>query len=178
MYFTIPIALYAFGFWLPQIIRGASNGSDFQIGLLTAIPYLVGAGGMVIAARHSDRTGERRWHIAGAAMAGGLAFIVSAFVQGLALSLVTLSLAMLGLASMFGPFWAFATARLRGVGAAAAIALINSIGNTGGFVGPYVIGYIRDRTQSFTGGLVFVGVVLGVMPLLVLALSDDRPSSR
>ena len=177
VYFTIPIALYAFGFWLPQIIRAASQGSDFQIGLLAAIPYVVGACGMVIAARHSDRTGERRWHIAGAALAGGLAFIVSAFVQTLAVSLVTLSVAMLGLASMFGPFWAFATSRLRGVGAAAAIALINSIGNTGGFVGPYVIGYIRDRTQSFTGGLVFVGVVLAVMPLLVLTLSDDAPSS-
>jgi ACS family tartrate transporter-like MFS transporter len=175
VYFTIPIALYAFGFWLPQIIRAASSGSVLQVGLLTAIPYLVGAGGMVIAARHSDRSGERRWHIAGAALVGGIAFLASAFVHTLAASLVTLSLAMLGLASMFGPFWAFATSRLRGVGAAAAIALINSIGNTGGFVGPYVIGYIRDRTHSFTGGLVFVGVVLAAIPLLVLALSEDKP---
>ena len=175
VYFTIPIALYAFGFWLPQIIRAASNGSDFQIGLLTAIPYVVGACGMIIVARHSDRTGERRWHIVCAALVGGGAFVVSAFVHGLAVSLAALSVAMLGLASMFGPFWAFATARLLGVGAAAAIALINSIGNTGGFVGPYVIGYIRDRTQSFAGGLVFVGVVLAVVPVLVLALPDDRP---
>lgn len=175
VYFTIPIALYAFGFWLPQIIRAASSGSVLQVGLLTAIPYLVGAGGMVIAARHSDRSGERRWHIAGAALVGGIAFIASGFVYTLAASLATLSLAMLGLASMFGPFWAFATSRLRGVGAAAAIALINSIGNTGGFVGPYVIGYIRDRTHSFTGGLVFVGVVLAAVPLLVLALSEDKP---
>jgi len=174
VYFTIPIALYAFGFWLPQIIRASSSGSDFQVGLLAAIPYLAGAGGMVIAARHSDRSAERRWHIAGAALLGGTAFIVSAFVQTLAGSLITLSMAMLGLASMFGPFWAFATSGLRGVGAAAAIALINSIGNTGGFVGPFVIGYIRDRTHSFTGGLIFVGVVLAVVPLLVLALADDR----
>ena len=175
VYFTIPIALYAFGFWLPQIIKAASNGSDFQIGLLTAIPYLVGACGMVLVARHSDRTGERRWHIVCAALVGGGAFVVSAFVHGLAVSLAALSVAMLGLASMFGPFWAFATSRLLGVGAAAAIALINSIGNTGGFVGPYVIGYIRDRTQSFTGGLVFVGVILAVVPVLVLVLPDDRP---
>jgi ACS family tartrate transporter-like MFS transporter len=175
VYFTIPIALYAFGFWLPQIIRASSAGSDFRIGLLTAIPYLVGAGGMVIAAAHSDRTGERRWHIAGAALVGGTAFVVSAFVHSLAASLVALSVAMLGLASMFGPFWAFATARLNGAGAAAAIALINSVGNTGGFVGPYAIGYIRDRTQSFTGGLVFVGLVLALMPLLVLGLADDGP---
>lgn len=176
VYLTIPIALYAFGFWLPQIIRASSNGSDFQVGLLAAIPYLAGACGMMIAARHSDRAGERRWHVAGAALLGGVAFMVSAFVQTLAVSLATLSLAMLGLASMFGPFWALATSRQSGVGAAAAIALINSIGNTGGFVGPYVIGYIHDRTGSFAGGLVFVGVVLAVMPLLVLALSDDRPS--
>lgn len=176
VYLTIPIALYAFGFWLPQIIRASSNGSDFQVGLLAAIPYLAGACGMMIAARHSDRAGERRWHVASAALLGGVAFMVSAFVQTLAVSLVTLSLAMLGLASMFGPFWALATSRLSGVGAAAAIALINSIGNTGGFVGPYVVGYIHDRTESFAGGLVFVGVVLAVMPLLVLALSDDRPS--
>jgi len=175
VYFTVPIALYAFGFWLPQIIRAASNGTDFQIGVLAAIPYVVGACGMVIVARHSDRAAERRWHIACAGLAGGAAFVVSAFVHGLALSLAALSVAMLGLASMFGPFWALATSRLRGVGAAAAIALINSIGNTGGFVGPYVIGYIRDRTQSFTGGLVFVGVILAVVPLLVLALADDRP---
>jgi ACS family tartrate transporter-like MFS transporter len=173
VYFTIPIALYAFGFWLPQIIRAASNGSDFQIGLLSAIPYAVGACGMLIVARHSDRSGERRWHIVGAALLGGTAFIMSALVQTLAGSLVTLSLAMLGLASMFGPFWALATSRLSGVGAAAAIALINSIGNTGGFVGPFVIGFILARTQSFTGGLVFVGVVLAVMPLLVLALPED-----
>jgi ACS family tartrate transporter-like MFS transporter len=131
----------------------------------------------VIAARSSDRTGERRWHIAGGALAGGAAFIASAFTHTLTGSLVTLSLAMLGLASMFGPFWALATARLTGVGAAAAIALINSVGNTGGFVGPYVIGYIRDRTQSFTGGLVFVGVVLAVIPLLVLALSDEKTAA-
>ena len=175
VYFTIPIALYAFGFWLPQIIRAASSGSDFHIGLLTAIPYVVGACGMVIVARHSDRTGERRWHIVRAGLVGGGAFVASAFVHGLAVSLAALSVAMLGLASMFGPFWAFATSRLRGVGAAAAIALINSIGNTGGFVGPYVIGYLRDRTQSFTGGLIFVGVILAVVPLLVLALADDRP---
>ena len=174
VYFTIPIALYAFGFWLPQIIRAASNGSDFQIGLLAAIPYVLGACGMVIVARHSDRTGERRWHIVCAALVGGAAFVVSAFVHALGSSLVALSVAMLGLGSMFGPFWALATSRLRGVGAAAAIALINSVGNTGGFVGPYVIGYIRDRTQSFTGGLVFVGVIMAVIPLLVLTLADDR----
>jgi len=174
VYFTIPVALYAFGFWLPQIIKAETTGSNFRIGLMAAIPYLVGAVGMVGVARHSDRTGERRWHIVCAGLVGGAGFVVSAFVHSLALSLVALSVAMLGLASMFGPFWAFATSTLGGVGAATAIALINSVGNTGGFAGPYVIGYLRDRTQSFTGGLIFVGAVLALMPLLVMSLRDER----
>jgi MFS transporter, ACS family, tartrate transporter len=178
VYFTIPIALYAFGFWLPQIIKAESSGGNFQIGLLTAVPYLVGAAGMVVVARHSDRTSERRWHIVGAALLSGAGFVASAFVQVLPLSLTALSVAMLGLGSMFGPFWAFATARLGGVGGAAAIALINSVGNTGGFVGPYVIGYIRDRTQSFTGGLLFVAAVLAFIPLLVLFLPEDGADHR
>ena len=173
VYFTIPVALYTIGFWLPQIIKSNSSGSDFEIGMLSAIPYLVGAAGMMIAARHSDRTNERRWHIVGAGLVGGVALAASAAVHSLTGSLVMLSLAMLGLASMFGPFWALATSSLAGVGAAAAIALINSIGNTGGFVGPYLVGYIRDATQSFAWGLVAVGAILATVPLLALAV-DTR----
>jgi MFS transporter, ACS family, tartrate transporter len=103
---------------------------------------------MVNAGRHSDRTGERRKHVAIAAIvcAGGL--VSTARVSGAGTSLVTLSLAMAGLASMMGPFWALATATLRGIGAAAAIALINSVGNTGGFVGPYLLGAVNDATTA------------------------------
>jgi ACS family tartrate transporter-like MFS transporter len=167
VYVTIPVALYAMGFWLPQILKGASHGSDLEVGFLTTIPYLVGAVGMVVFARHSDRTRERRGHIIGAAVVGGVAFAASAGVQSLTGSLVTLSLAMLGLAAMFGPFWALATSRVEGVGAAAAIALINAVGNTGGFVGPSLVGYILDRTHSFGLGMVVdsgrVGSGFGVL---------------
>jgi len=170
VYFTIPVALYGMGFWLPQIIKAESGGTDFEVGLLSAIPYV----GMVVAAGHSDRTGERRWHIALAAVGGGAAFALSGAFHGLAPSLAALSLAMLGLASMFGPFWTLATSRIGGVGAAAGIALINSVGNIGGFVGPSLIGYISDRTHSFTMGLVFIGAVLACGGVLALAVRDDR----
>jgi ACS family tartrate transporter-like MFS transporter len=175
VYFTIPLALYAMGFWLPQIIKAESTGSDFKIGLMAAIPYVVGGAGMVGVARHSDRMGERRWHIAGAALVGGAAFVLSAFAHSLIGSLAAFSLAMLGLASMFGPFWAFATSTVTGVGAATAIALINAIGNTGGFAGPSLIGYIRDRTHDFAGGLIAVGIVLALVPLVVMMLPEDGP---
>ena len=129
---------------------------------------------MVIVGRHSDRTGERRWHVAVAAAVGGAAFAASAFATSLLSSCSLLSMAMLGLASMFGPFWALATSTMRGVGAAAAIALINSVGNTGGFVGPYLLGYIRDATGSFAAGLVSVGAILASGGVLVLTAKDNR----
>ena len=160
VYFTIPVALYGMGFWLPQILKAASGGSNLEVGLLSAIPYVLGAVGMVVTARHSDRTGERRWHVALAALVGGAAFAASAFVGALVPSVVLLSVAMLGLASMFGPFWTLATSSVGGLGAAAGIALVNSVGNVGGFVGPDLLGYVRDTTQSFSAGLVGIGAIL------------------
>jgi ACS family tartrate transporter-like MFS transporter len=177
VYFTIPVALYAMGFWLPQIIKASAGGSDAMTGVLTAIPYAVAAIGMVVVGRHSDRTGERRWHIAVCAGVGGLAFAASAFVSGVVPSLAALSLAMLGLASMLGPFWTLATSTMSGVGAAAGIALVNSVGNIGGFVGPNIIGFVRGATHSFSAGLVAVGAVLAAGGLLVLAVNQPpRPS--
>src|SRR5437588_2132719 len=78
VYFTIPVALYTIGFWLPQIIKATSNGSDLEVGLLSAIPYLIGATGMIAAGRHSDRTGERRAHVVIGGLVGGVMLAASA----------------------------------------------------------------------------------------------------
>jgi len=173
VYFTVPVALYAMGFWLPQMVKATNAGSDFEVGALSAIPYAVAAVGMVIVGRHSDMTGERRWHVAASALVGGAAFAAGAFVHGTAATLAVLSVAMLGLASMLGPFWALASGFLRGTGAAAGIALINSVGNIGGFVGPNIIGYIGQRTASVTAGLTIIGAILAAGGLLALFV-DDR----
>ena len=170
VYFTIPVALYAMAFWMPQIIRNASGGSDVSTGWLSAIPYLVAAVGMVAIGRNSDRTGERRWHIALCAIAGGAAFALAGRVHGIVPSIVALSIAMLGLASMLGPFWAFATSFLGGVGAAAGIALVNSVGNVGGFVGPNIIGYLQQTTSSYATGLAVIGAILAGGGVLVLTV--------
>jgi len=172
VYFVVPVALYGFGFFLPQILRSTFAGTPFQIGALSAIPYLAGAAGMIVTSRHSDRTGERRWHVAVAATLAGVAFMATAFVEGLAPSLVLLSIAMLGLASMFGPFWTLATSFVQGPGAAAGIALINSVGNVGGFVGPYGIGYLRDTTSGYSAGLMGIGAVVLAGGALVLLVPD------
>jgi ACS family tartrate transporter-like MFS transporter len=174
VYFTVPVALYAFSFFLPQIIQGTFAGSTFQIGLVSAVPYLAGAMAMVIAGRHSDRTGERRWHVAAAAGVSGAGFVAAAYAHGLTMSIVALSVAMVGLASMFGPFWTLATSFVNGVGAAAGIALINSVGNVGGFVGPYLLGYIKDTTKSFSTGLILIGITVVVGGALVLMVRDTQ----
>ena len=174
VYFTIPVTLYGIGFWLPQMLKTASGGSDLTVGLLSAVPYTAGAIAMVIAGRHSDRTGERRWHVVVAALVGAAGLAASTLSTGVAWSLVTLSIAMAGLASMFGPFWALTTSTMGGVGAAASIALVNSVGNTGGFVGPYLLGALNDATGSFALGLCAIAAMLAAGGLLVLAVSD-RP---
>lgn len=173
VYFTIPVTLYGIGFWLPQMLRSASpRAGDFAIGLLAAIPYACGAIAMVIVGRRSDRTGERRWHVLIPAMVSAAGLVLTPLGSGVLWTVATLSIAMLGLASMFGPFWALATAAMRGPGAAAAIALVNSVGNTGGFVGPYLLGAINDRTHSFAAGLAAIAAMLTAGALLVLAVRD------
>lgn len=174
VYFTIPVALYGFGFWLPQIIKSATAADDFSIGLLSAIPYAVAAAAMIAVARHSDATGERRWHVAVSAAVGGVAFALAGRAPGIVPALVLLSIAMAGLASMFGPFWTLSTAHVSGLGAAGAIALINATGNIGGFVGPYLLGFVRDRTHGFAAGLLLVGAILVAGGALVLAVPPSH----
>jgi len=113
-FLLIPVALYAFGSWLPQIIRGSYRGGDFGVGLLSALPYLAGAVAMVLVGQRSDRLQERRWHVAVSALVSAAGFCAAAFVHGLAGSMIALTVAMAGLASTFGPFWGLSTAIVNG----------------------------------------------------------------
>jgi ACS family tartrate transporter-like MFS transporter len=174
VYFTIPVELYALSFWLPQIVKSASGASDFRVGILSAIPYAVAAVAMVAVGRHSDATGERRWHIALSAAVGGVALALAGFVRGVVPAIGLLSLATAGLASMLGPFWAFATSFLGGIGAAAGIALVNSVGNVGGFVGPNIVGVVREATSDFAAGLAIVGAILVAGGVLVLTVNPSK----
>ncbi len=172
--FLIPLALYAFSSWLPQIIQSVYAGTSFRIGALSAIPYAVGAAAMVVVGRHSDRAGERRWHVAACAAVSAAGFLATAFAHGLIVTMVCLTIAMAGLArrSSARSWRTLSTAVVNGAGAAAGIALINSVGNIGGFVGPSVVGYIKDWTNSFTMGLVFVAATMAAGGAMVLAVPD------
>jgi ACS family tartrate transporter-like MFS transporter len=154
-------------FWMPQVIQ--TFGLDpLEIGFLTAIPYLVAAIGMVLWGARSDRTGERIWHIALPLLMGGAALAWSAFSGPLGLTMVALTLATLGIYAAVSTFWSLPTAILTGTGAAAGLALINSMGNVSGLVSPGLIGVIREATGSFTAALLFLAGALLVGAIIVL----------
>jgi MFS transporter, ACS family, tartrate transporter len=151
--FLIITSGYGFSFFLPQIVRSLSGGSDLVVGLLTAAPFTAAAIGMILVAAHSDRTGERRAHVAACATVAAIGLLSSTLVRDPALSLVALSIAAMGLYSYTPPFWSLPTALLRGPAAAAGVAFINSVGNLGGFVGPYLMGWLQDASGDFLTGL-------------------------
>jgi D-galactonate transporter len=174
IYFLLNVGGYGCEMWLPQIIRSFSRLTEFQVGLLNGIPYIVATVLMVLNGRHSDRTGERRWHVAGSALAGAIGFIASAYAPNMALSLAALALAFSGVKSMVGPFWALGTASLGGTAAAAGIAWINSVGNLGGFVGPTVVGYIKQATGDYAGAVTALGCALVILACLALTLRTQK----
>lgn len=162
VYLALVIGMYGVGMWLPQMLKGLSDTNDLGIGLLTATPYLAAMAGMVWIGRHSDRCGERRLHtsLSLLAAAGGLA--IAAAAESLPLSLLALSLAAAGIWGALGPFWAMATSFLTRSSAAAGIALINSIGNLGGFLGPYLMGWLKEATIQYTAGLAALAVIVAI----------------
>jgi ACS family tartrate transporter-like MFS transporter len=134
---------------------------------------------MVAVGARSDRTGERRWHVAGPALAGATGFVLAALAPGsFALSLAALSLAAMGVWGTLGPFWALPTAFLTGRAAAGGVALVNSVANIGGFVGPTVMGYMREVTGSFAAGLWLLAGALAAGAAIALALRPSEAHSR
>ena len=169
--FLLNIGMYAQSFWVPQLVKSVSGGySNSVVGLLVMIPYLVGLVGMILVSRSSDRRLERKYHAAIPAMAAGIAFVSLSASHSVFLSIGLLSFVVLGLYSLLGPLWSLPSEFLTGFSAASGIALITSVGILGGFVGPYAVGLIRQRTGSLYGGLAFAGVSVLVSATLVLLL--------
>jgi ACS family tartrate transporter-like MFS transporter len=174
VYFGVNTVSYGVSLWLPTLIRSLSGVSNFAIGVLSAIPYVAAAIAMVAVGLHSDHTGERRWHTAVPAFAGALALTGAAYSTSVGPAILAISVAVLGVFSMAGPFWAMPTSLLSGTAAAAGIAFINSVGNLGGFVGPYVIGVVRTSTGQFKGGLLLVSAALAASGAIVLGVRSGK----
>lgn len=171
LYFCIVIAFYGVSFWLPQIVQATGGLSSARVILLTAIPYVAATIGLVVIGARSDRMVERRWHVAVPCLIGAAGFVLTVLApQTAAASLLMLSIAAFGIWGALGPFWAMPTAFLRGTAAAGGIAIVNSIGNIGGFAGPFAIGWVRDATGSFEGGLLALAGVLVIGAAIAVSL--------
>ncbi len=163
IYCMLVIALYGLGFWMPQIIRSMDTSlSNTSIGLVMVIPYACAGVAMILWSRHSDRTGERRWHTAFPPLVGGIALAGSGMVTSPLAAFLLIIIATVGIFCAFGPFWTLPSLFLAELSAAAGIAVINSVGNAGGFIGPTLMGYLTQATGSTNAGLVVMGICLAL----------------
>jgi ACS family tartrate transporter-like MFS transporter len=176
VYFGTSAGLYTLGIWAPQIIKEFGL-SSLQVGFLNALPGIVAIVAMLVWARHSDRSGERTWHVVGACLLASLGLVLAGFAGSVLAVLLALTLVNIGISSAKPPLWSMPTMFLSGSAAAAGIAAINSIGNLGGFVGPAMIGWIKDLTGSFQGGLFFVAALLVLSAVLTLILARSQRTS-
>jgi MFS transporter, ACS family, tartrate transporter len=172
VYFGFVTGLYGLGFWLPQIVK-AFGLSTSMTGWVVAIPYVFSAIVMIPWTRHSDHTGERVWHVALPAFIGGAGLIAGAYLGDPVLAMAALTLGSIGTFAGLPTFWTLPTALLTGTAAAGGIALINSIGNLGGFAGPYLVGWIRDTFKDPALATASLGGFMILAGLLTLALGHD-----
>jgi carbohydrate kinase (thermoresistant glucokinase family) len=178
VYFGLNTCTYGISLWLPTALQSLTGLSNFLLGLLSAVPYLAAAIVMILIGAHSDRTAERRWHIALPAFAGGVALAVSGFSEGVPLSVFCFAIALSASSSMAGPFWAVASGSFTAAVAARSIALVNAVGNLGSGFGPYWIGHLRQTTGSFRAGLLSVSALLSLAGSIVLFLARSPRSTK
>ncbi len=171
IYFCVFMSHYGLTFWLPTLIKQSGVSRPLQVGLLSAIPYAVGACFMIFFSRRSDRTGERRWNLIVPMLAGACGFVLAAHSgSNTAMAMVGLSVAAIGVLTPGPLFWALPSAFLMGAAAAVGIAAINSFASLAGFLSPYFIGWLKDYTHSFAMPMYVSSLSLVIGALLVLAM--------
>ncbi|MGY4299822.1 nitrate/nitrite transporter NarK [Bradyrhizobium sp. i1.4.4] len=167
IYFIYQVGNLGIGLWMPQIIKGLSSSlTNFEIGLVAMLPYAFATVVMVLWSRNSDRTGERQKHSAVPLLLGAVALALTGLVVQPAIAMMLMSLALAGIYAFKSPFWSLPGLFLSRSTAAVSIAAINSIGNLGGFAGPYAIGAIKEATGSTYGGLMFLSGLLFISFLM------------
>ena len=179
MYFGVVTGLYGISFWLPTLIKATGVAGALDIGLLSAIPYVVATVSMVLVGRSADRRRERRWHFMVPAVVGGIGLILSAtFSHNTAFAIAALTLAAAGVISSLPLFWTFPPAFLGGAAAAGGIALIGALGNVGGFVSPYAVGFMKDLTHSTDGGMYLLAGCVLMSAILAFKTMPARVVNR
>jgi ACS family tartrate transporter-like MFS transporter len=176
VYFLLVTGAYGFEMWLPQILKPMAKGDDFHASVLSAIPYIAATVVMVVVGFAADRTGSRRGVVFLCAIASSVGFLLNAVGHQPVLGLAALTLAWCGIKSAQGPFWALSASTLTPSAQAAGLALINSVANLGGQFGPWLVGYLNKKTESFTAGMYVSAALLAASGLVVLCFKPRLPS--
>ncbi|MDB6050026.1 MAG: putative transporter, Major facilitator superfamily [Pseudomonas sp.] len=175
-YFGFMMGLYGISFWLPSLIKSSGIDNPVHVALLTTIPYAAATLAMIFTGRSADRRKERRWHAAIPALLGAAGLVLSTFTtHNPMIAIMFLSIATMGIMTGLCQFWCLPPAFLGGIAAAAGLAMINSVGNLAGFISPYLIGWVKDATQStdiglycVAGSLVFAAFICLSMPKAIV----------
>ncbi len=169
IYFTMAMSLYGVSFWLPTIIKGMGVTDNFEIGMLSSLPWIAAVFSMLLFARSADKMRERRWHVIVPMLMGSTGLILSVLLSSNHyLSFAALILACMGIVSAIPLFWSLPTAFLVGAGAAAGIAAINSIANLAGFLAPYLVGWLKQLTSSTDSGMYMLAAALVIGAAITL----------
>lgn len=186
IWFGYVCAMYGLSMWTPQIIKSLEQSlSNTSVGLISTIPYFIGVIAMVAVARHSDKTMERRYHIGLPIAISSIGLIALTMTQSIAWSLLWITFSTAGIYGFAGSYWTLPSSFLSEATAAVGIALINSIGNLGGFVGPYAVGYLKDITGSINysmyvlaGFAIMAGVLTIFIPkkLIKIESIEEQPN--
>jgi MFS family permease len=177
IYFCFVLGQYGLNFWMPTLLKTAGVKGATTIGIVSAIPYIVTLVMMNVLGHSADKRRERRWHLVIPALIGAAGFVVAPTAPNVGIAIAALSLAAAGAMTCAPLFWSLPTAFLAGAGAAAGIAVVNSVGNLAGFVAPFVVGYAKDMTGSAAVGMYAIagGLVVGaICTLLTPAKLVDR----
>ncbi|MDF0546295.1 MFS transporter [Sphingobium sp. H39-3-25] len=177
IYLCAIMGQYGITFWLPTMIANFSHQSPLLVGLFSAFPYACAVVSMIAVGRHSDRTGERRWHVALPFLVGAVGLAVAPLFPGSAiLSLALLCVAAAGTLTATPLFWNLPTGALSGRAAAVGIAAINSVGNLAGFLSPFLVGWITQRSGSITMGMFALAGMLVIGAAMVFFRSAPAPA--
>jgi MFS transporter, ACS family, tartrate transporter len=176
IYFMWITGFWGFNFWMPTVLKAVSGWSNAAVGWVVVIPMTLALIGFIIVGHSSSRSGEKRWHVAIPLFIGAVGIGLGPFVSDPVMSLVLVCVSAIGVYVGMGVWWSYPTSFLSGPADAGAVGMINSVGNTGGWVGPYLTGFVKELTGSFQWAYVYLAFSLTVAGLLILTLRRKLPA--
>ena len=177
-YFLWITGFWGFNYWMPTVLKEVSGWSNVTVGRAFALAMAASLAASVYTGHSSSKRNEKRWHGAGHLFLAAAGMAASAFTHSPGLYFLFLVMTAIGVFAPMAVWWSYPTSFLSGTAAAGAVGLINSMGNVGGFVGPYITGWVKQATGSFSGAMVYLALSLAAAGFLILTLRKQLPTDR